>query len=284
MHDLCLGATGSTHAFDWKPCQDASTASHYADIDNVSLKPEEPAAGDTVHFAISGKSKIDVSAGTLQQDPTNIYKLLMTHGSAMPECLREGYIMWHQYVTQEPLTLLSCTAVFLSIQKHATCATWLAAPSRQGISALPTTSIYRPLCHRYALPRSVPIGSDAACNLRCHELRACQEPLLACGLRRRRTSSLYMNVQQMPAAKLWFCMHHLRMPRACQDRVVCVCFVCLCVDNQHQLSRERLPDCEIYMYYNPCLAIGTNQSTVVKSDWAILRHHLSCFHSDRDPT
>lgn len=65
MHDMCLGATGSTNAFDWKPCPDASAASPYADIDNVSLDPEEPAAGDTVHIAITGKSKIDVSAGTL---------------------------------------------------------------------------------------------------------------------------------------------------------------------------------------------------------------------------
>lgn len=75
---------GSTNAFDWKPCQDASTASPYADINKVSLKPEEPAAGDTVHFAIGGKSKIDVSAGTL--DITVMYSGLPIYSETRDLC------------------------------------------------------------------------------------------------------------------------------------------------------------------------------------------------------
>lgn len=59
--------TGHASAFDWKPCADAPK-SPYADIEKVSLSPEEPAAGDTVHFAIDGTAKIDVSAGSLAID------------------------------------------------------------------------------------------------------------------------------------------------------------------------------------------------------------------------
>lgn len=55
---------GRATCFSWKPCQDAPK-SLYADIKAVTLTPEEPAAGDTVHFAIDGTAKIDVSAGSL---------------------------------------------------------------------------------------------------------------------------------------------------------------------------------------------------------------------------
>lgn len=60
---ICL--LGSSMAFDWNPCQNEATPSHYADIENVTLQPEEPAAGDTVHFGIKGQAKIDVAAGTI---------------------------------------------------------------------------------------------------------------------------------------------------------------------------------------------------------------------------
>lgn len=45
----CLLHTSA--AFDWQPCSDSSK---YADIKNVSLTPEEPAAGDTVKFEVHG--------------------------------------------------------------------------------------------------------------------------------------------------------------------------------------------------------------------------------------
>lgn len=45
----CLLQTST--AFDWQPCSDSSKT---ADIKNVSLTPEEPAAGDTVKFIVDG--------------------------------------------------------------------------------------------------------------------------------------------------------------------------------------------------------------------------------------
>ncbi len=48
---VVLGVLHSSTAFDWKPC---SNSSEYADIKEVTLTPEEPAAGDTVNFAIKG--------------------------------------------------------------------------------------------------------------------------------------------------------------------------------------------------------------------------------------
>ena len=41
----------SSAAFDWQPCSDSSKT---ADINKVSLTPEEPAAGDTVKFLVDG--------------------------------------------------------------------------------------------------------------------------------------------------------------------------------------------------------------------------------------
>lgn len=45
----CLLHTSA--AFDWQPCSDSSKT---ADIDKVSLTPEQPAAGDTVKFLVDG--------------------------------------------------------------------------------------------------------------------------------------------------------------------------------------------------------------------------------------
>ncbi len=56
---------GCANAFSWQPCQ-GTPLSPYADIKEVSLTPEDPAAGDTVHFAIDGTAKINVSAGSLE--------------------------------------------------------------------------------------------------------------------------------------------------------------------------------------------------------------------------
>lgn len=52
---LCLALVAcllhTSAAFDWQPCSDSSKT---ADISEVSLTPEEPAAGDTVKFVVDG--------------------------------------------------------------------------------------------------------------------------------------------------------------------------------------------------------------------------------------